>query len=58
VARALTGNVEGAIADLQYVVENAAEGPFLEIRADWLAALESGVNPFTEAELERLQGIP
>ncbi|MDX1395794.1 MAG: DUF3857 and transglutaminase domain-containing protein [Gemmatimonadota bacterium] len=56
VARALSGDVDGAIEDLRYVVENAGSGEFLDTRAVWLDMLERGENPFTEEELARLRG--
>jgi hypothetical protein len=56
VARALIGDTEGAIADFTYIVDRAAEGAFLDMRAGWLDVLKAGGNPFTEEELRRLRG--
>lgn len=55
VARALAGRRDGAVADLRYIVDQAEQGDFLDIRAAWLAALEAGDNPFTEAVLAELR---
>ena len=54
-ARALAGDIKGAIADFAYVVEHAKQGTFLEKRAAWLEVLRAGKNPFTEQVLEELR---
>ncbi len=62
-ARALTGDHEGAIADLQFAVEwwqenaNRDEDYQDEIaeRQDWITELQAGRNPFDEQTLESLR---
>jgi uncharacterized protein YjbI with pentapeptide repeats len=55
-AFALTGNLDGAIADFEAVINRGGlEGEFLEKRKRWLEALKSGINPFTPEELEALR---
>jgi len=62
-ARALTGDYEGAIEDLQFAVqrwqENANEDESYEDaiseRQDWLTELEAGRNPFDEETLQALR---
>lgn len=58
-ARALTGDLAGAKEDFQFVIAEAgSELPAAAItrRTEWLKALESGVNPFTDALLAELRG--
>ncbi len=59
VARALAGNLTGAIDDFSaYLVWAHQHGePDRELtrRRDWIAALQSGRNPFDQATLEALQ---
>ena len=55
-ARALAGDLAGATADLEYIVDRSPTGDFLDTRAGWLNALLAGENPFTEEELKRLRG--
>lgn len=58
-ARALAGDFAGAIEDFQFVLAGAADGGFskemIAQREAWLAAMEAGNNPFTEAVLEELR---
>lgn len=55
-ALALTGNLDGAIADFEAAINSGElEGEFLEKRECWLEALKSGINPFTPEELEALR---
>ncbi len=58
VARALTGDVEGAIEDFEFFVENASPNARnVEWREAWIAELRAGDNPFEdEATLEALRG--
>jgi hypothetical protein len=54
-ARALSGDIKGAIADFAYVVEHSGAGVFLDKRAAWLEALRAGNNPFTQQLLDELK---
>jgi tetratricopeptide (TPR) repeat protein/DNA polymerase III delta prime subunit len=57
-ARALTGNYDGAIDDFRFYVEWSKEHdeyePYGRWREAWIAELEAGRNPFDEATLEEL----
>jgi tetratricopeptide (TPR) repeat protein len=59
VARALTGDREGAIEDLREAVsrwdERGRKGYFVDSRRAWLEALESGQDPFDEDLMEMLR---
>ncbi len=59
IARALTGNITGAIADFQAVLDSNYFNNWKEEkkqqRQRWLAALKRGENPFTASELEGLR---
>ncbi|MEB3213759.1 MAG: hypothetical protein VKL39_20595, partial [Leptolyngbyaceae bacterium] len=54
-ARALAGNIEGAIADFQYFIEWTTDEEARSQRQEWIDALEAGENPFTPEVLESLQ---
>ena len=54
VARALTGNFEGAIADFETYIPEAS-GEERVRREAWVAALKAGENPFTEEVLRGLR---
>lgn len=54
-AKALAGDVDGAIDDFQFIVDNVVEGEWKEQRAGWLRALQDGSNPFTEDVLADLR---
>lgn len=55
-ARALTGNIDGAIEDFELVIESGElEDPMLEKRQRWLESLKSRINPFTQEELKALR---
>ncbi|NEQ36964.1 MAG: tetratricopeptide repeat protein [Okeania sp. SIO3I5] len=54
-ARALTGDIEGAIADFQVYVEWASNEEEKAKRQEWIKALQAGGNPFTEEVLEELR---
>ncbi|NMF60479.1 pentapeptide repeat-containing protein [Pseudanabaena yagii] len=55
-ARALTGNLTGAIEDFEAAINSGElEGEMLEKRQHWLEALKSGINPFTPEKLEALR---
>lgn len=51
-ARALTGDTEGAIEDFQFFID--AGGFLSEERQRWIEALQAGQNPFTPEQLQRL----
>ncbi len=53
-ARALTGNTQGAIKDFQFYVERATERQ-KEQTQGWLDALKNGDNPFTEEVLKKMR---
>jgi WD40 repeat protein len=54
-ARALTGDINGAIADFQYFVDKAYVEDEKQRRQRWIVALKAGQNPFTPEELESLR---
>ncbi|GGA31287.1 tetratricopeptide repeat protein [Okeania sp. KiyG1] len=54
-ARALTGNIEGAIADFQVFVEWTDDEEDKAQRQEWIEALQAGENPFTDEVLEKLK---
>ncbi len=55
-ARALTGNLTGAIEDFEAAIKSGEiKGATLEKRQRWLETLKSGINPFTPEELEALR---
>ncbi len=57
-ARALTGDISGAIADFQAVVDSDYFDYRKGLKAKreyWLAALKQGNNPFTPEEIAALQ---
>jgi hypothetical protein len=58
-ARALTGDLAGALADFQAVLDSGSfdnyPDDFKERRQRWVEALKAGNNPFTPEELEALR---
>jgi len=54
-ARALTGNTAGAIADFQAYLKSESSADRKAQRQRWIDALRSGQNPFTPKELESLK---
>jgi WD40 repeat protein len=57
-ARALSGNTQGAIADFQAVVDSVSsevDEAFIQRRRAWIDELKAGGNPFTNEELDRLR---
>jgi outer membrane protein assembly factor BamB len=55
VARALTGDFEGAIEDLEVFVAWTGSDAQRRYRERWIRALRAGENPFTEEVLEALR---
>ncbi|MEG3991075.1 TIR domain-containing protein, partial [Microcoleus sp. S28C3] len=56
VARALTGDTPGAIADFQAFIQGTDSADDKKQRQGWIDALKKGENPFTEKELAKLLG--
>ncbi|MEO1067611.1 MAG: tetratricopeptide repeat protein [Cyanobacteria bacterium J06638_6] len=54
-ARALTGDTQGAIADFQAFVEWTNNEDSKAQRQEWIEALKQGENPFTPELLEDLR---
>ena len=54
-ARALTGDIEGAIADFQVYVEWTSNEKNKAQRQEWIKALQAGENPFTDEVLQELR---
>jgi len=54
-ARALTGDIEGAIADFQFFIDHTSDEEAKVQRQQWIEALKAGENPFTPKVLESLQ---
>ena len=57
-ARALTGNVNGAIEDFQAVLDSGHfdnREPLKQKRQRWVEVLRAGQNPFTSEEMEALR---
>ncbi|MCL2934883.1 MAG: trypsin-like peptidase domain-containing protein, partial [Trichodesmium sp. MAG_R03] len=54
-ARALTGDIEGAIIDFQVFVEWTSNEERKAQRQEWIKALQAGENPFTDELLKELR---
>ncbi|HEX4948051.1 MAG TPA: hypothetical protein VFZ34_15370, partial [Blastocatellia bacterium] len=54
-ARARTGNIQGAIEDFQYFADRTDNKDRSEQRLNWIKELRAGRNPFTKEELEKLR---
>ncbi|MGD1705210.1 hypothetical protein ACP6PM_36320, partial [Dapis sp. BLCC M229] len=54
-ARALTGDIERAIADFQVYVEWTSNEKNKAQRQEWIKALQAGKNPFTDEVLKELR---
>jgi tetratricopeptide (TPR) repeat protein len=54
VARALTGNTQGAIEDFEAYIKSTDDKQVKAQRQGWVNALRAGKNPFTEEEIQRL----
>lgn len=56
VARALAGDLDGAIADLLFFVERTGSEEARAQREAWIEALKTGQNPLTPEVLASLRG--
>ncbi len=56
IAKALTGDKEGAIQDFQAFIELSDNPGVKSVIQGYINALRAGENPFTEAEIKRLLG--
>ena len=54
-ARALTGDIEGAIIDFQVYVEWTSNKEEKTQGQEWIKALQAGENPFTDELLKELK---
>ncbi|MBW4675075.1 MAG: hypothetical protein KME52_13930 [Desmonostoc geniculatum HA4340-LM1] len=54
-ARALTGNYQGAIEDFEAYIAQTQDKNSKAQRQRWVKDLRAGKNPFTETELKKLQ---
>ncbi|MHC5775152.1 WD40 domain-containing protein [Nostoc sp.] len=54
-ARALTGNYQGAIEDFEAYIAQTEDKDIKAQRQHWVKDLRAGKNPFTDAELEKLR---
>lgn len=54
-ARALTGDLKGAITDFQVYIEWTNNEDNKAQRQDWIKALQAGENPFTDEVLKSLR---
>ena len=55
-ARALTGNTQGAIEDFEFFIEHTDNAEQKSQRQAWVGALKAGKNPFTPEVLKSLRG--
>jgi hypothetical protein len=55
VARALSGDIAGAIEDLEIFVNSGEAGELKSRRLRWIQALRNGKNPFDREEIEYLR---
>ncbi|MEH1839323.1 MAG: ribosome assembly protein 4, partial [Nostoc sp.] len=54
-ARALTGNTQGAITDFEAYIAQTEDKDSKSQRQRWVKDLRAGKNPFTDAEIKKLQ---
>jgi regulator of sirC expression with transglutaminase-like and TPR domain len=54
-ARALTGDYEGAISDFEAYIAQAKDKKIKAQRQGWVKALRAAQNPFTKEVLKKLQ---
>jgi hypothetical protein len=55
-ARALTGNVQGAMEDFEFFIRHTDNAEHKSQRQAWVGALKAGKNPFTPEVLKSLRG--
>ncbi len=55
IARALTGNKQGAIEDFQAFIKSADSDEGKKQRQGWIDALKAGKNPFSQEVIEKLK---
>ena len=55
VARALTGNIEGAIEDFQAFISSTNNDERKAQRQGWIESLRAGTNPITPEVLDELK---
>ncbi|MGH8605457.1 MAG: hypothetical protein ACREXR_22505, partial [Gammaproteobacteria bacterium] len=55
-ARALTGNTQGAIEDFEFLIRHTDNAEQKSQRQEWVGALKAGQNPFTPEVLQSLRG--
>jgi WD40 repeat protein len=55
IARALTGDKQGAIEDFQAFIKSTDSDEWKKQRQGWIDALKAGKNPFTQEEIEKLK---
>ena len=54
-ARALTGNFEGAILDFQYFVDHSTLSDYITERQQWIKDLQENKNPFISEVMDKLR---
>ena len=54
-ARALAGDIAGAIEDFQFYVDQSGNQSRIQARQEWILDLKAGINPFTSEVLEQLR---
>jgi hypothetical protein len=54
VARAITGDIKGAIEDFEYYIEKVKDAVKKSQRQRWVDALRAGDDPFTDEEIKTL----
>jgi regulator of sirC expression with transglutaminase-like and TPR domain len=54
VARAITGDIKGAIEDFEYYIKKVKDTAKKSQRQRWVDALRAGDDPFTDEEIKTL----
>ena len=54
VAKAITGDIKGAIEDFEYYIKKVKDAVKKSQRQRWVDALRAGDDPFTEEEIKTL----